>query len=442
MTLDVGFITCSRCRRQPAKPFKLKRNGGPKLPLDWKSYQGQPWCGECWRQGWVIRGITFPVDACLDHTWAEFQTALHECWRHATQAANWAVTQQALRDTPRTPGVEKQPRMARPNLYQEARVLFAGCLDSQSLGAILDQAWKKHRDPKTGRWHSLWLFDRALSTFVYPVPCPFPSKDWTARFATVTIQRRGQQGELLDREIEAPVVNVRFGTAGRFDLVLRTERRGRQVHQLRRLLAGEFKPCEAVLYRVRVGNGSHAGTTGRGNGGGKKFHYRVMVRLSVWMPRRPAREDRSGILFVSTGADCLWRAWTEDRADNPWIENADHIKRAIVAYDRQRQRLSEDSKHERRRPRREMQPILDRLEVLGRNQHNKLRDFCHQAADRIVGFARRHRLEKVVYDDSERGFFPSFPYSIICGCLQQKCEMETLTFEQVGSSGNEEDEGA
>jgi len=236
-------------------------------------------------------------------------------------------------------------------------------------------------------------------------------------------------------QLPVPKLSVRLrGGDERFTLTLRVTHRARQLAILSRIISGDYQPLQISLYRVPVSGGGHAAVQDRAAGGGSRRHYRIMVRLAVYLPKRGEERQKAGTLYLATGDDCLWRAWTEGRQDQPWVENADAMRQRIAQYDRRRRRHNEDLQNGRRRSRRQAVGARDLLAKLGRIQHHQLQNFIHQSTARITGFAKRHRLEKVVLDATIRGYFPSFPYARLFSVLREKLEAESIGFEEIGTT--------
>lgn len=62
------------------------------LPNGWKRKDGQLRCGDCWREGYVLRAITFPVVSPVGMAWEELDKKLTPIFGQVTQAMNWTVS--------------------------------------------------------------------------------------------------------------------------------------------------------------------------------------------------------------------------------------------------------------------------------------------------------------------------------------------------------------
>jgi hypothetical protein len=234
----------------------------------------------------------------------------------------------------------------------------------------------------------------------YPVGLPIPAQMW--RLA------RDEGGRRL--------LSLRLGSSEdgrRFTLRLAG---GARIGRLRAILdgviAGTVPAGAATLYRVRAQGSDHRPEVAP--------KYQLMVRLPVELPVSTGHRERAGTLHVETQPDCLLVARLEDRI---WREWGEHLRRTIISHQQQLQRLSDDLKAERRRPRRNREGITGRMGELAERHHRRIRSCLHEVASHLVGFAGRQRVETVSYDDRERDFCTPFPWDELRRRLTEKCEI-------------------
>jgi hypothetical protein len=381
------------------------------------------------------------VASVLTGTWQEFREALAAAWGQSTRLANWAVTELAKADVQRAAADTKLAPMPEVKLYQlwqdhYERDAWTGA--AQSANAILRGVELKYRRQ---RLDVIWRGAAVLPRQRYPYPYPVHNAAWQAAWS----EYAGSDGHTS----RVPAVSVPLG-GKRWTLRLRggSERR-RQLASFGQIVSGEAVAGELALYRVRASNGCHRPTAAeRAPGGGAKVQYRIMAKLVAWLPRplaepvglSPAnagsiedqlraiqRRGRQGALEVRTGRNCLFIALAPGR-EEPWLLHADHVRRWIARHRVQLQHIADDTKAERRRPRREKRQLLDRLDVLTHRQHRRLDTFCHTAAKILVAWAERCNVAELCYDDRESRYFSEFPWYQLRQLIESKCEDTAIDF--------------
>lgn len=151
-----------------------------------------------------------------------------------------------------------------------------------------------------------------------------------------------------------------------------------------------------------------------------------MVRIPAWFPRE-ARPEASGLLRVRTSDQHFLVAGADDYA---WVLNADHVRRWVVAFDRQRQRLVQDLKAERR-SRDQKQGILGRLSQLASRQRHRIETWTHEASRQVVNYAIQKRCAGISYDDAVQSYVRSFPWEALRQPIRDKAERAGLSFDYV-----------
>jgi hypothetical protein len=416
-------ITCSTCAKKQAT--KATPKGKPRVPRGWKEHQGQAYCSDCWQARYRLRAITFPVAEVLDATWQEFTQALAAAWGQSTRLANWAVNELAKADITRSAGDEKLAAMPAINLYQRwqdhyERGAWTGA--AQSANAILRSVELKYRKRRLDViWRSSAVLPRARYPQPYPVHC--------TAYEPAYQEYEGRDGH----KSRVPVVSVPLA-GWRWLVRLRggNERR-RQLANFAQIVRGDAIRGELAIYRVRASTGNHRSSMAdRTPGGGAHVSYRIMVKIVAWLPRQPefispystikiSPNGQRKQLLVSTGNNALLVALSPDH-ERPWFLHANHVRRWIKMHRWHLDRIANDMKLERRRPRREMIALQNRLDTLTHRQHCRIDTFCHTAARQLANYAARQGVAEVIYSDAKQGYFTEFPYYRLRQLLQEKLD--------------------
>ncbi len=418
MSTITNSVTCSGCAKEATAK---KTSKGIRVPKGWKRRGQETYCAECWSKLYRLRAVIFPVAEVLDGEWKDFTSALRDCWGRSTALANWAVTELAKADIVRKSTDVKMPSMPAINLYQlwqnhHQRSEWIGA--AQSANAVLHSVEQKYRKV---RLEVIWSGAAVLPRHRYPVPFPAHNAAWTAAY---------QEYVGKDEQIsKVPTISVPLGMK-RWILRLRggNERR-RQLAAFAQIVSGEAIQGELSLYRVRSSSSSHRSRMAETHsGGGVPISYRIMCKLVAWLPRPQVEKSREGTLEVRTGSNALWIALAPERED-PWILHANYVRRWIKVHRWKLDQISDDTKAERRRPKRNRRQTNEHLDKLTTKQHRRLDSFCQRATAMLVAFAGRCQVAEISYDDSNRRYFPiEFPWYRLRELLQQKAEEVGLGF--------------
>ena len=266
-------IKCGTCaKEQAAKPAK---KGDVKLPPGWKRHDGRVYCRDCWKGAFILRAVTLPVDKVVDGgEWGEFFDAVKAGWRAATDVANWAVTELAKADTPRTADTERMPAFKPPYLYPGRKV--APDLDPTSVVAALHAVEGRYRKV---RLKTLWFRAASHPVYRYPMPLPIHNQAWGCV--------EGDGGRAC--------VSVRLG-GRRWTVSLATARHKRQLRAWRAILSGAAIAGELSIMGREARQNDHRQAGGeRDRGGGRRRTTRVMAKLVAWFPRKEARPRRRAL---------------------------------------------------------------------------------------------------------------------------------------------------
>ena len=389
-------IQCVRCGAVRAQP--LTRAGRPRVPAGWKLFGESAYCRTCKGQAYVLRTMTVPIASPVDGSWVELREALRSAWSASTACANWMTTELYLRDARREPGATALPTMPRSYLYPEARRRFPS-LTPAAVVALERELQQKYR---AVRYELLWTGSRSLATHRYPYPLPISAAAWSLDLSN---QAWHISFRLADKRWR---VRLRGGPGMRY-----------QAAGLRQILNGTATAGALAIYQRPAHRGDHRPE-------GPRPQTRVMLRIPAWFPKETRRET-SGILRVQTDPDHFLVAIAG--GTTMWTVNADHVRRWVMAHDRQRARLAIDSRADRR-SRYGHSGIHERLEQLSMRHRARLTTWTHTVSRQLIDYVVHHRYKGISYDDTERRYLHSFPWESLRQHIQQKAERAGVTFSE------------
>lgn len=374
-------LICVHCKREH------KSKGG--LPRGWKRNGKQVICAACWSDRYMLRAITIPVAGPESpEEWPKLRTALAGAWGDTTRLANWLMTEQIKADRVRKPEDTKLWPAPNPYLYPHARLVCPN-LSPAAVVAICNLVQRKYN---TARLDVIWRGAASLPSFRYPMPYPVPAQAWSASYLHENV----------------PAISVTL-QGERFCLRLRGGHEFRpQLAAFAQLINETAVPCELALYRVTSHSSNHRP---------EEFRSRIMAKLVMWLPK-PAVRERSGQMLLSRGADCLVIAKVTGRTD--WRLNADFVQTWIVGHAARLQRISEDTKYEKRWPKEKRENINNYRAEICIKQNHRLDNFIHTAAGMLVNVAQRANLAEVVYDETATSYLPKFPWFSLAEKLRYK----------------------
>jgi hypothetical protein len=415
----------------------------------------------------VTRSISLAVQECTSMTWKDFMRVLHGAWAESTMLANWASHELARQDTVRVPGMERLPPMPQIDLYASAfgrdkekpakkegkaplpvvPASYEGAERWQgakiAAATLLRKVFRKYAKE---RGKIVWRRERRSPEFLYPFPFPVHSQAWAVYYID-----RGGDHRQLGRDGNGRLQN---GEGGR-SAIISMQLPGGQVavrlrqgpdfaHALRvleKIEAGELKQMELAVCRQRAGgshrreseprptgNGRHearpAGTStsqngSRGPGGAHRDSWRIILRISYQMEVPTVRED--GMLAeVKTGVSPFVQVDVPELS--PWLLFAPWVQRWITMHQKFLAQFSDDLKYEKRWPACKRRG-LDRHRQRRCDKHaRRMKTFLQQTAAQVVGYAARKGCTKLRWDDTDRGFAPSFPWATLRTMIQNKCD--------------------
>lgn len=409
-------IQCSEC--DAAKETKLTPAGRPRIPNGWKRDGEAVYCSKCWQKKYVLRAVIVPLVGPENPAdWPRLREAMYDVKCHTASLANWAINELAKADVARTPDMERLPKLESPYLYGLATERYPvwGWWEGQrqAANAILRASEKKYADC---RYDVIWRNAAAWPVFRYGLPFPLDADAWA-------LERVGQR----------IVLCVTLGGT-RWRLVLRGGPEMRYwMPPINQLMSGEAIRIESQIYERTVE--ASAGQNGRDEanpGGGRKKQKRLFAKLVGWFPRPAVVERQEKVLHVRTGKDVFWSATIEGE-EYAWVLHAEHIKRRVCEYMVGLGKISEDTKFEKRWPKKMRAKFGDRRDRLVRRHRGVIDSWQKESVASLVGYAKRKRVTKIVYDETQGYRCNPYPWFQQRVRLAQKCDQEGIVFECVAS---------
>lgn len=411
--MDSLPCTCNECGEQ--RTTKPTAKGAARLPKGWKRHNDCVYCPACWKKRYILRAVTIPVAGPVGRDWPELREALTRCWAQSTSLANWAVTELAKADVVRSPNDQQMPAMPYLYLYPQAR-RWCPSMPPTSVVALLHAVEQRYRKV---RLSVIWRAEANLPRYRYPMPFPVHNQGWKARLGAEN----------------SPLIDLRLGESD-FTLRLRSGHQyRRQLAAFGKIVSGDAIQGELSLYRQRANSGDHRpGMVDREPGGGQQICYRILAKMTVWLPRTDNERKRRGTLIVRTASDAFLIAVFGQ--GEPWILNVDHVRRWITQYRRMVDRIQQDTKYEKRWPKRMRRQMADYLASSKDRHHRRMTTFCHQAVAMLTGYAERQKAMELQYDDTDRSYFPEFPWFDFRQMLANKLDERGVRFVVVNRASN------
>lgn len=342
----------------------------------------------------ITRAITFPLYPPDGMDWPEFWKLLHESWERSTALANWTVQALALQDAVRL-GSQKLPPF--PKNFQIYAHFNKQCPDrglwdgmTQSASSVLRAVQKTYfakRFEVLVRREAKWMHYR------YPYPFLVQNAAWKILWDG---ERPRIRAALPGGTVE---VNVRCGPEMR-----------RQLRQLRLIHEGKAKQGELSLYV-------------KGN------HPMLKAVGTFEVQDQP---DAEHTMLVRTDPQAFWVGELDfSERKEPWILNADFLRRKVAEHKVFLQRMSEDTKREKRWPASVREEMNRARAKRCRKQEARVSSWIHQATAMLVNFARRRKVKILIYDDKNQEYLDSFPWSRLKVTLAGKCQAIDMEFKDV-----------
>lgn len=363
------------------------------------------YCEKCWKKNYRLYAIIFPVAGPVDAKWTELRESLRTAWIQSTAVCNWFNDHLYQRDIVRSAEMKKLPAFSVGSLYQEAKLQFMLDEYDSALLASIENSQRRKYFKK--RYEVKWLGSASNRSERYPQPYP--------------IRWQGCKAEIIN---ECPVVTCTIARK-RFKLRLRGGTRfQRQLYSFKQIVSGEALAGEVVLYRQRDrgSKGDRIGTKENGQ------RYKIMCKLVAWFPRIAQTQGGTGTLFTRTDSDSMIIALNV-KDEKLWIIHADQIRRWSAEHRVRLQRWSDDQKAEER----PVASFWKRRELACLKYRNRMNTFIGQTAAKIANYAERRNFAVVEYDDSDQDYCEKFPYSDMCGKINEKVSAKGIEFVKKGS---------
>lgn len=330
----------------------------------------------------------------------DFFAVIRNSWAESTSLANWAMLELAKADVVRTVQMEKLPKFEPPPLYAHwtnnysDREWWNGA--AQSASCILRAVEKKYRKD---RYKIVWQRRQALPTYRYPYPYRVHNQSWRLSWVG-----------------GRPQVTFRL-PGGRQTITLRSGQEYRRQMRLLQRIGDDAKPGEMLI----------------------KWNSKKKLLVCIITLTIPAISGSdAGVMDVATCSDHFLVATIADR--DPWILNADHIRRWIVAHKQYLDRIAEDTKHEKRWPRRVRRHINEKRAERCRKQNDRIKSWCHESTAQLVGFAKRQKIGKIVLDNSNQDYLLRFPWFEWREKLKYKCQLQSIELHVAGKETETDDD--
>lgn len=409
----------------------------PRLPRGWKDKGGRVVCADCLKSKYHLLAPTLCVDRCEGLSWREFTQQVCGMLETSTALANWFARKLLALDPLPTPCADDPKQMPpQPSekiyLYPEARRAFPD-MQPACIPAMEQAIKNTYKERRFAVWHG----DRSPTLFRYPYPFPFPEPAWDIGIT--------EGGEPF---VSLPIRGVRRR------LILRGGSEvHRQLKQFKQLLSGEALPGWAELYTDFVSKSGHRPMlTTKQPGGGNTRYHRIKIKLVGYFPRS-AREPGERILLLRTDPNALWVAEMKDTGGKPWILNMDHVRRAVLrhaAHGIYLQRISEDTKREKRWPARERIAINEARERKCIKHENRMKTWIEEMCAVLTGYAVRQKVGQVWYDEQAscmattdangNRYEVDFPWQRLQLALKARLDKENITLVAKGVVMKQEEE--
>lgn len=405
--LDIYCDSCNSSRSVNPTP-----KGNPRPPIGWRVIGGDTLCKDCFSEKYTTISLTVPVLSPK-----ELWDTMSQQWSETTCLANWALDRLIANDVRREPDSGKMPKMPGIYMYGVAKEEYSrwGMLPAASSLAVLRRV---EQDWRSDRYEVLWTQARARRVYQYAQP-------WsTGEFRLSSIEHEGKT---------RLAVSAKIGPE-RKTLILSGEKGfRRQRKTLQSVLTSDLckDACtELTLYRRKANAGDHRENVSvNGNGTEARTRWRIYAKICVLIPRKK-QKNASGQLLVKTHPESLIEA-LDKKGERIWWYHGDHARRIVCKHEAhlsRLQRLADDRKHEKRKPKRQGQGFRLMLGNVSHRDVRRIQQIADEVAASVVNFASRRKYAEVLYDDSERAFANNFRWSMLKEKIKSKCRMSGIEF--------------
>lgn len=394
---------CSGCECREAST--LRADDSMRLPRGWDRICGRLYCSEC-AKSWITRAHTVGVAEMVGHSRKDMYSLLREAWDEVTSAANIALRIMFTHDP--GPFVKDGKTKLAPLTAEVRKAVYDTCraavpqLRTGSLSDVLQRLWGVYQSQ---RWDILVRHRRAVPALRSPQPLPVRRQDWQL----VRTEHQGRQcfgvrfplGPLV--RDERPVFRLALRTRADWDLFERLERDELDRRTLEILGPSPNRPG---IIKAKV----------------------------VYRKRRGERPAARGTLELTTAADSFLIAATAGTDPMRW--HANHLRGRIAAHEQFLAEMADNSKHERRRPRRRRRDVRQAYAKRTARHADRVRTFMHTTAAQVAGLAQRRNVATVRAELTDRGYLPSFAWARFQEVLYQKLDERGIALLDVSKEGD------
>lgn len=355
--------------------------------------------------------------------WGRYCNDLRATWSDTTRLWNFVTGELWARDPGRGLAWDQKvpPCKQEREVYHMAKQLVTSLTASQ-VDTVFHEAYRHYRA------HRLAVLRGTESVPNKRFPAPLPLRDgvWgveVTKDGSVLFRYADQTG--TDKRLTWRVVRLAVNPKNRKPLAL--------VRQIAAM--DDADRCSAAIYlRGQCGgDGKHRqGFRVKAAGGGQRREREVAVKMVARFPRTEHKTS-DAVLCVRTDPECLlcWHvAYIEDDEglkaypDEPKPHRLSHdeVRRWVAEHRKRLQRLSDDRKFERRRPRKERLRYNEAAEPFIRKHHRRLDTLTHQVSREVVGHARRRHVRAIMLDLKDRGWIESMRWHELKTRIEYKAD--------------------
>ena len=373
------------------------KDGSQKLKRGEKRVNGEILSADEFSCRFLRRVIFLPILKPIGMDWKEFGAAVDECFCESARMANLAMRLYATSDLEPATGSEGKKKLPK---WKPANAVYHKCRElcpSHPSGSVTDMLQRLQGIYAKSRFEMMITCRKSLPSFTRGrLPMSVRAQNWKATadgdgnlVCTFTL------GSLDSEGIRRGPVSV----------ILHRHNHERHAATYQKIVGGEIQSADMKIKPCKDGLG---------------------IAVTVMLPRKEAAAA-DGVLNVRTDAESLlvWKA-NEDEERPPL--HADQAKRMIVAQDAQRQRWADDLKFEKRWPAHVRRRMNFRRSKSLRAWENRRVNLIRLAARMTVEFAKRRRLAKIEYDDSERSFVPRFAWAELSAAIANAAAADGIEF--------------
>lgn len=188
-------------------------------------------------------------------------------------------------------------------------------------------------------------------------------------------------------------------------------------------------------WRVRMASGSNYKDQIRGLQKAKKIGDSkiylnrrgvAMIGFGVSV-EKPVPSKGENVLSITTATDNLL-CLSLPRSNRPYVINADYLASKMEQNRIRQRKLRYACKPGQKRK------TWQAMSRAGGKMERRIDAYIHDVSAQVVGYAKRHKVGLIKYDDTIRSYLPKFRWYELGQKIAQKCEREGIRFEKVGTA--------